>query len=98
MKLMLVASLVFSVPALASIEETEKPERLRDRLINIENTVSDYKSLAAQSNDEFKSLSVRMKHFETLLHDLPSPVAAHKSVKQVKRSSTSVQPYTYMAL
>lgn len=96
MKLLLAASLIFSVPAFASIEESDKPERLRDRLINIENTVSDYKSLAAKSNDEFKSLSVRMKHFESLLHDLPSPTAAHKSVKQVERNT--VQPYTYMAL
>lgn len=96
MKLLLVASLGFSVSAFAGVEESEKPERLRDRLINIENTVSDYKALAAQSNDEFKSLSVRMKHFESLLHDLPSSTSAPQSVKQVDASA--VEPYTYMAL
>lgn len=95
MKTLLLAAVVFSMPALAVIEETEKPERLRDRLINIENTVSDYKSLAAQSNDEFKSLSVRMKNFETLVHDLNSSTTVLSPVKHEKVSQ--VEPYAYVA-
>ncbi|MDP2564362.1 hypothetical protein [Pseudoalteromonas marina] len=95
MKLLVLASLAFSTSAFATVEESEKPERLRDRLINIENTVSDYKSLAAQSNDEFKSLSVRMKHFETLLHDIPH--ASVKPPKVKKRGSSQIQPYEYVS-
>ena len=81
----------------AALEESLKPEPLRDRLINVERTFVEHKRRMDAQDNEMASILLRLKHLEQMLFER-GPIVLDKGVEKKAKESKpprKVKPYRY---
>jgi len=75
--------------------EDAPPERLRDRLINVEKTFVEHERRMKLQDKEVASLVIRIKHLETMLFEQGPIILSDSKGAKRKRIKENIKPYRY---